>query len=336
MTHTQKTKLNKAEEYAIKLATKALNENNLYWEKGWIPNIDEQPTNFHSKRIYNGLNEFILGMTGALNGYKTNYWMTYNQVLKTLGYSKKNRYAPLLDKNGKDTGLKKSDLITGEAVPVEHWKMLYGKIKNNKLVSISRKEYYDIKNGTDLDAKDSLRSKLVFNTCHWVYNIEQTTIKPPKPKKKAEKSKSKIKRAEEVVAQYKNPPKIKIQSSNRAYYVPSKDLVVCPKFSQFKEASEFYGTLFHELIHSTGHESRCDRKEGMKNVGMGSHEYSYEELVAEIGSTMLRNYTGIECKKADKNSQAYIKGWCERIESNPKWIISSARQSVKAVRHILS
>ena len=74
----------------------------------------------------------------------------------------------------------------------------------------------------------------------------------------------------------------------------------------------------------------------MATLGQSKHDYSYEELVAEIGATMLRNYAGIQCKDADKNSQAYIKGWCERIESNPKWIVSSARQSVRAVRHILA
>ena len=105
---------------------------------------------------------------------------------------------------------------------------------------------------------------------------------------------------------------------------------------QFKNKSEYYSTLFHEITHSTGHKDRCNRTDGMNVLSKKSHEYSYEELVAEIGATMLRNYVGIECKDADKNSQAYIKGWCERIESNPKWIVSSARQSVRAVRHILA
>ena len=336
MTHTQEKKLNRAEEYAIELAKKSLSEKDIYWKKGWLPNISEQPQNLQSKRVYNGLNEFILGMTGSMNGYKSNYWLTYNQTLKELGYSKKNRYAPILDSKGNDTGLKKADIIKGDAVPVEHWKMLYGKIKNNKLVSITYQEFKKIKNSGDLDAINNLRSKLVFNTCHWVYNVEQTPLPIPKTKKKMGRPKSKIKMAEEIIAQYKNPPTIKIQPSNKAYYVPSKDLVVCPEIKQFKRKSEYYGTFFHELVHSTGHKDRCNRKEGMATLGQTKHDYSYEELVAEIGATMLRNYVGIECKDADKNSQAYIKGWCSKIESNPKWIVSSARQSVRAVRHILA
>ncbi|MFD6508704.1 zincin-like metallopeptidase domain-containing protein [Bacillus sp. NPDC060175] len=49
-----------------------------------------------------------------------------------------------------------------------------------------------------------------------------------------------------------------------------------------------YSTLFHEFIHSTGHSSRLKR-DGITSatVNFGSEEYSEEELVAEIGASML-------------------------------------------------
>src|SRR6185312_4486751 len=44
-----------------------------------------------------------------------------------------------------------------------------------------------------------------------------------------------------------------------AYYIPSRDFISMPAFGAFKGADHFYGTLFHELTHWTGHKSRLDR-----------------------------------------------------------------------------
>ncbi|NTV47214.1 MAG: hypothetical protein HGB11_11990 [Chlorobiales bacterium] len=48
-----------------------------------------------------------------------------------------------------------------------------------------------------------------------------------------------------------------------------------------------YSTLFHELAHSTGHQSRLLREGITRNWGFGSHEYSEEELVAEMSASFL-------------------------------------------------
>ena len=50
---------------------------------------------------------------------------------------------------------------------------------------------------------------------------------------------------------------------------------------QFKETAEYYSTAFHELTHSTGHESRLNRLD--RTAFFGTEAYSKEELIAEIG-----------------------------------------------------
>jgi antirestriction protein ArdC len=71
--------------------------------------------------------------------------------------------------------------------------------------------------------------------------------------------------------------------SNRAYYSPSEDKVVVPMPEQYDAIAEYYSTTFHELVHSTLKASRCDREAENKASFFGNHEYSREELVAEIG-----------------------------------------------------
>lgn len=52
---------------------------------------------------------------------------------------------------------------------------------------------------------------------------------------------------------------IKPLYQNDAYYSISKNVIVVPEKGQFKSGESFYGTLFHEMIHSTGTEGVLDR-----------------------------------------------------------------------------
>ena len=140
--------------------------------------------------------------------------------------------------------------------------------------------------------------------------------------------------AHNLVEGYKNiVPINECSGSNRAYYSPSRDIISIPALSQFENKSEYYSTVFHEMIHSTGHESRLNRD--IMN-SFGDNEYSKEELVAEIGSALLRAYSNIEDTKADNNSIAYLKGWYKHIkDAKPSFITSCAQQAQKAMNFII-
>ena len=85
-----------------------------------------------------------------------------------------------------------------------------------------------------------------------------------------------------------------IEHSDKAYYSPSRDCIVVPKLDQFMDPAEYYSTMFHEMIHSTGHKMRLNRLESGAEAAFGGTEYSKEELTAEIGSAMILGKTGIE------------------------------------------
>src|SRR5690606_32177300 len=67
-----------------------------------------------------------------------------------------------------------------------------------------------------------------------------------------------IEEAEKVVDGYMGGPDYSFKSVG-AWYRPFEDLVNVPPIKEFRNVAEYYSTLFHEMIHSTGHKSRLNR-----------------------------------------------------------------------------
>jgi antirestriction protein ArdC len=62
-------------------------------------------------------------------------------------------------------------------------------------------------------------------------------------------------------------------------------------------SSPYYSTLFHELVHSTGHPSRLDRVFGKL---FGDKLYSKEELIAETGAAFLCAITEMATERTEE------------------------------------
>ena len=106
-----------------------------------------------------------------------------------------------------------------------------------------------------------------------------------------------------------------------------------PLVDQFRNTAEYYGTAFHELTHSTGHESRLNRLHTV--AAFGSEDYSKEELIAEIGAAALVNHAGLETADSFKNNAAYIQNWLQALRNDKRFIVSAAGKAEKAVDMIL-
>jgi len=138
---------------------------------------------------------------------------------------------------------------------------------------------------------------------------------------------------EQVIKSWNDAPVITLGKTN-ACYIPTLDEVQIPHPENFFKDEEFYATLYHELIHSTGHHKRLSRHEKFSNLNFGSKDYSQEELVAEMGAAYLCGISGIDNATID-NSVAYIQGWLKKLKSDKKFIISAASLAKKAVDYIL-
>lgn len=149
-----------------------------------------------------------------------------------------------------------------------------------------------------------------------------------------------IEKAEKILEDYWTREHITVEhiKGNKAFYSPMRDMIQLPLFEQFKDANEYYSTAFHESVHSTMKESRCNRAEERKNklVAFGSEEYSKEELVAELGSASIMNMLGIETRKSFRNSSAYIQNWLSVLQNDVKFIVSASSKAEKAVNYILN
>lgn len=144
-----------------------------------------------------------------------------------------------------------------------------------------------------------------------------------------------IKEAEEIIAGYKSKPAITFDDSDRAYYRPVQDIINVPSQGHFKSVEEYYSTLFHELVHSTGHQKRLARFGNSPDEHMfGSESYSKEELVAELGAAMLCGHCGI-VENTIKNSAAYVQSWINVLNDDKTLIVHAASAAQKAADYIL-
>jgi antirestriction protein ArdC len=134
----------------------------------------------------------------------------------------------------------------------------------------------------------------------------------------------------QLIADYPNPPSITHTAGDRAYYQPSTDSITMPLLEQFDSTQGYAETICHEMVHSTGHSSRLNRFE----PGQIGHraEYAKEELIAEIGASMLMQGVGIDVDMPQMGS--YVKGWLRALQDDHSLIVKAAQAAQKAIDHI--
>lgn len=302
--------LKKFADMMVKIIKKA-NANN--WKKGWMGvngSIQGLPQNI-SGRTYSGGNSFFLMFNTAEKGYKTPVYMTFKQA----------KEQNLHVKSGE------------KSVPVFKWGLSI-KDENGKRVS---EEDYNAMSQEERATMDVRPFPKMFH----VFNIDQTNLEEVNKK-----------RYDAIVARFQTPEQevkdtegmyvnealdrmfeqkawhANIQydkPADQAFYRPSTDTIVLPMKEQFKlgktseevyhDGMEYYSTALHEMAHSTGHESRLDRKFGAQ----GTDNYAHEELIAEMTSALVGSTMGFDRKILENNAN-YLSGWLSRLRDKPETI----------------
>ena len=122
---------------------------------------------------------------------------------------------------------------------------------------------------------------------------------------------------------------------NSAYYMSLTDHVQMPHREVFTSPDAYYSTLFHELAHSTGHQSRLARYEIGEKASFGSESYSKEELTAEITAAFLCAEAGISNVTVETNHAAYLQHWLTALKHDKTLVVSAAQRAQKAADYIL-
>ncbi|MCG8883143.1 DUF1738 domain-containing protein [Tenacibaculum finnmarkense] len=284
------------------------------------------PINFVSKNAYRGVNPWLL-KDDFLDVMDNPYFMTFKQIKEKKGTLKKGSkgkpivYFTLLYKFDNPKTKKEFGTYDKEYMIKYIKNFGYSKSDFDDVVnSIPILKYYNVFNGSDIEEidfkLDELKLGRVIKSDESLAN-ERNEI------------------AELIVANYpKIAPTIK-HGGDEAYYNSAADGVQMPRFQSFETPNDYYRTLLHELIHSTGNEKRLARKFGKK---FGSKDYAFEELVAEFGSVFLSANAGI-IWHSNKNHEEYLANWNNSLKiakDDNKFLMRAASAAQKASDFVLN
>lgn len=186
-------------------------------------------------------------------------------------------------------------------------------------------------NAKDKDNKET-QKQVPFMRYYYVFNVEQCEDLELKPLPIKTIEFEPIEKAKEIIDNIENKAIIR-HGGNRACYNPATDIIQMPIPEFFHSVEAYYSTLFHEIVHSTGHETRLNRE--LKN-NYDIEKYSKEELIAEIGSAFMRAEAHIDSPSVDENTVAYIQSWIRALQNDPNMVIRAAGKAQKAVDHVMN
>ncbi|MBR0828559.1 DUF1738 domain-containing protein [Bradyrhizobium manausense] len=115
-----------------------------------------------------------------------------------------------------------------------------------------------------------------------------------------------------------------------AFYSPSDDAVHVPPQPAFFEQINYYRTLFHELGHWTGHQSRLNRE---LSGAFGSELYANEELVAELAAAFV--CAALSIKPTVRHAD-YLGSWLNVLRDDNRAIFRAASKASKAADLLLA
>lgn len=183
----------------------------------------------------------------------------------------------------------------------------------------------------ECDNGEELKESYYFLRSYVVFNGDQIEGLPEKyATKETIETPSEYNRYEEA-EQFFAATGAKIShGGGRAYYSPSLDSIQMPELTSFESAEAYYGTLAHEVIHWTGHESRLNREGGKK---FGDDAYAFEELVAELGAVFVCADLAIEAEQLE-NHAAYVGSWLKILKADKRAIFQAASAAAKAAEFL--
>lgn len=183
--------------------------------------------------------------------------------------------------------------------------------------------------------KPGERKMVFFLNTYRVFNADQADclVTPDLPA--APPPAERIEACETALAEYySNAGPSLTFAGDVACYSPARDAVRMPERETFESPAAFYGTWFHETVHSTGHASRLARKDLLTMHRFGDPSYSREELVAEMGSAFIAGMTGIAAQTLPQ-SAAYLSSWIRVLKGDKTLLVKAAAQAQKAAELIL-
>lgn len=264
------------------------------WQKPWQA-ITMRQRNPLSGSTYHGINPIILSFMQIERGYERPLWVTFNQV--------------------RDAGGRLKD-AKGQGIRLVHFRRFLSCDTHGK------GKWKSVKS----ECCGNMRSRPGAST-FVVFNVALVEgIEFPDDAKIVRTEHERIEAAEAFVAAL--GVDVRYVDQDRAFYTPSRDAITMPSADLFHDQRGLYGTLFHEIVHWSGHESRTNRAN--KNP-FGSALYAAEELVAELGSAVLMRMFDLEPEPHMEHA-LYLKSWAKVLKDDPNVLYEAAKTANQAVQ----
>jgi antirestriction protein ArdC len=266
------------------------------WSRPWIVrgiNDAMAPKNGISNRRYNGFNSVYLSFLMEENQWNDPRFYTMNSLPEDAKVRKGSKSTIVI--YSKKTERDVEDESTGEVETQTSW----------------FQRYYRVFNGSQIDGIEPF-------------------VKPEPNTEEYEHEDEGYPEADLIATEWCDTLADFHHGGDRAFYLPSMDSITMPNLDQFPTLAAYYQTLFHEIAHSTGHESRGNR---LEKGGFGTDTYAKEELVAEFAAAFLCANTEVPLN--EEQSAAYLKGWAKKCKAEPKMLYSAANAAQYAANMVM-
>lgn len=291
---------NKTRNQLAEMFVKSLSEEKLPWHAVW--NTYPQQ-NAVTKKAYRGINAFLLAMASEELGFDDPRWCTFSQAKK------------------KGWSIRKG----AKGVPVEFW----------SAINVHTHEVVDFKEAArqlrDGEAKEGDFNFYSRNS--YVFNAQQIEGIPALKQEAPMVDIGLIRQNRDTLI--KNMAVGFDGNGTDCHYSPSKDKIVMPPESDFRDTYGYMCSFLHEAGHATGAPSRLGR-----GFGVTREEYAIEELRAEIASAMTSQQLGIPLtdEQMQRNldlHKAYIQSWAQAIRDAPKVLFDAIKDAEQISDYLL-
>jgi antirestriction protein ArdC len=282
--------------------------------------VSTQYHNPESHTEYNFENSALLYMSCVINGYKDKRFVTAKQAFS--------------NGMGMEKGTTGHQIVQRFAMPIYP---VFKKSPSGEIIHDNK--------GKPIPERDSDgKVKYIYKRSEklaTVFNVEQLKGDIPEKWNKKIFQKSELANEEQLqsfiqLLESTSPSAIKRHNIAENYYMPKQDTIYISTSDMFRNSLRELNTIFHEISHSTGHESRLNR-DSLYNY---SEERGYEELVANFCARALgMNYnisTEEQVEEFHRNHNAYDSSWCKSaMRKDPMAIFKAMQDAERAYRNVV-
>lgn len=179
---------------------------------------------------------------------------------------------------------------------------------------------------------EAVQRAVPFLRSYTVFNVEQIDGLPAKRGDAFERNTDDAKTISDAELLFGATGATFRHGGTRCFYDRASDSITLPSPSDFITAAAYTSAKAHELVHWTGHGSRCNREFGKR---FGDDAYAFEELVAEMGAAFLCAELGLQNETREDHA-GYLWHWLQVLRRDKRAIFTAATKAQEAMDFILS